>query len=88
MADGGGVTRLGNIEEGRIQKFFCISDPDQSNLSKASGEAKIVKKTPATISVHGKEVKGWVVELLTPSTDGILRIDPSEDIGVSIMDRH
>ena len=88
MADSGGVTRLGNIEEGRVQKFFCINDPDQPGMSGTSGEVRIVKKTPRTIYVNGKEVKGWIVEMLTPSTDGIVRIDPNEDIGIGAADRH
>lgn len=87
MADGSGVTRLGNIEAGRIQKFFCINDPERSDLPR-SGEGSILQKTPKTIHVQGREVKGWIVELLTPSTDGIVRIDPSEDTVATAMDRH
>jgi hypothetical protein len=89
MADNDGVTRLGGVEEGHVQRYFCINEPEKAELPRLSREAKIIKKTPKTICVKGNEVQGWIVEILTPSTDGIVRIDPQEERGIILTEaRH
>ena len=89
MANSGDVTRLGGTEEGRVQRYFCVNDPEKSDLPRLSRDAKIVKKTPKTVQVHGKEVQGWIVEILAPGTDGVVRLDPQEEKGIVITEaRH
>lgn len=89
MAEGGEVTRLGGTEEGRIQRYFCVNDPEKSALPRLSRDAKIVRKTPKKVRVQGKEIQGWIVEILTPGTDGVVRLDPQEERGIVITEaRH
>ncbi|GEM_PF-6956886 len=89
MADNDNVTRLGGVEEGHTQRYFCINDPEKSELPRLSRETKVIQKTPKTICVKGKKVQGWIVEILTPSTDGVVRLDPQEERGIIITEtRH
>jgi hypothetical protein len=86
MTDDGNVTRLGNIEEGRIQRYFCVNDPDHSQLPRVSKDSRVIRKAPTTIRVQGREVKGWIVELLTPCTDGVVRLNPQEEGGIAVSE--
>ena len=75
------VTRLGSQPEGRIQRYFCVDDNACRAFSMLSNEARVLRRSPKTIRVLGKEVAGWEVEILVPATDGVVRMDPLEDPG-------
>lgn len=68
--------RLGGTPEGRVQRYFCVDDEDCHAFARVSKEAKVLRKEPKEIVVKGKPVKGWIVELLVPATDGVVRTDP------------
>ena len=72
---------LGGRPEGRLQRYFCIDDEECHAFSMISAEAKVVRRIPKRIKVMGKEVEGWIVELIVPATDGTVRIDPMEEAG-------
>ena len=73
-----GTPQLGGTPEERIQRYFCVDDEKCHAFARVSKEAKVVKREPKEIQVMGKLVKGWIVELLVPATDGIVRVDPIE----------
>ncbi len=67
--------RLGGTPEGRVQRYFCVEDDNCHAFAKVSKEAKVLRKEPKEILVMGRSVKGWIIELLVPATDGIVRTD-------------
>lgn len=68
--------RLGGVPKDRIQRYFCVDDEECHALSMVSNDARIVRRTPRSIVVLGREVSGWIVELEVPATDGIVRSAP------------
>lgn len=70
------VPKLGGKPEGRIQKYFCVDDSEYHAFTRISKDAEVLKREPKEIMVMGKLVKGWVVELRVPATDGVVRMDP------------
>ena len=68
-------SRLGGMPEARIQRYFCVDDDQCRALSRVSEDAKILSKEAKEIVVRGEVVKGWVVELEVPATDGVVRMD-------------
>lgn len=70
------MDRLGGIPEGRVQRYFCVDDGECRALERISKDAKLLRKVPREIKVLGKTVKGWIVELEVPATDGVVRTDP------------
>jgi len=75
------VSLLGGKPEGRLQRYFCIDDGEDHAFSMVSKEAKVLRRSPKQIQVMGKEVNGWIVELIVPATDGAVRIDPMAEPG-------
>ncbi|MDP6040401.1 MAG: hypothetical protein QGG64_17750 [Candidatus Latescibacteria bacterium] len=71
----GNVPRLGGMPEGRIQRYFCVDDDNCHALERVSKDAKIISKETKEITVMGQVVKGWVVELEVPVSDGAVRMD-------------
>jgi hypothetical protein len=70
---------LGGTPEPRVQRYFCVEDEACHGFARISHDAKVLKRTPKTVSVKGRDVAGWIVELEVPATDGIVRIDPLSD---------
>ena len=70
------IDSLGGIPEGRVQRYFCVDDDKCRALQRISKDAKLLHKEPREIVVMGKVVKGWVVELEVPATDGVVRTAP------------
>jgi len=70
------IDRLGGIPEGRVQRYFCVDDDNCRALERVSKDAKLLHKAPREIVVMGKVMKGWIVELEVPATDGVVRTDP------------
>jgi len=68
--------QLGGTPEGRIQRYFCVDDEECHAFARVSKEAKVLRKEPREIQVMGESVKGWIVELLVPATDGVVRMAP------------
>lgn len=68
--------RLGGTPEGRVQRYFCVDDEECRAFSRISKDAKVLRREPKDIIAKGKPVKGWIVELLVPATDGVVRLDP------------
>ncbi|MDA0709111.1 MAG: hypothetical protein O3B73_02755 [bacterium] len=71
------IDRLGGIPEGRVQRYFCVDDDDCRALQRVSKDAKLLHKEQREFQVLGKTVKGWIVELEVPATDGVVRVDPT-----------
>ena len=67
--------KLGGTPEGRIQRYFCVDDDNCRALARVSEDAIVISKETKEIVVRGKIVKGWVVELEVPATDGVVRMD-------------
>jgi len=67
--------RLGGMPEARIQRYFCVDDDKCHALARVSEGAKILSKEAKEIVVKGEGVKGWIVELEVPATDGVVRMD-------------
>ena len=67
--------KLGGTPDGRIQRYFCVDDDDCRALDRVSGDAIVISKETKEIVVKGKTIKGWVVELEVPATDGVVRMD-------------
>ena len=67
--------RLGGIPEARIQRYFCVDDDKCHALARVSEDAKVISKETREIIVRGEVVKGWIVELEVPATDGVVRMD-------------
>ena len=67
--------RLGGMPESRIQRYFCVDDDKCHALALVSEDAKILSKEAKEIVVRGEAVKGWIVELEVPATDGVVRMD-------------
>ena len=82
MEEKSSVTKMGSMDEGYIQRIFCINDSE--SMIRVSKEAKIVEKTPKTIRVKDKEVEGWIVDILNPGTDGVVRFEPEGEQGLSV----
>lgn len=78
MAEGqsGETAQLGGTPEGRIQRYFCIDDEECRAFSRVSKEARVLRRTPKQVRVMGKEVNGWIVEIMVPATDGVVRLYP------------
>ena len=74
--DDGSVPQLGGTPEGRIQRYFCVDDEECRAFARISKEAKVIKRESTEILVMGEPVKGWIVELLVPATDGVVRMNP------------
>ncbi len=68
-------SRLGGIPEARIQRYFCVDDDECHALARVSKDATILSKEAKEIVVKDEVVKGWVVELGVPATDGVVRMD-------------
>ena len=75
------IPQLGKQPEGRIQRYFCIDDEKCQAFARVSKDTKVQKRTRKVISVMGKEVEGWIVEVLVPATDGTVRMDPLAEEG-------
>ena len=67
--------RLGGMPDGRSQRYFCVDDDRCHALARVSKDAKVISKEAKEILVKGKPVKGWVIELEVPATDGVIRAD-------------
>lgn len=72
--------QLGGTPEGRVQRYFCVDDDECHAFARVSKDAKVLRKEPKEIQVLGKSVKGWIVELLVPATDGVVRTDPMNKV--------
>jgi hypothetical protein len=72
----GGTAQLGGTPEGRIQRYFCIDDEECRAFSRVSKEARVLRRIPKQVWVMGKEVNGWIVEIMVPATDGVVRFYP------------
>jgi hypothetical protein len=70
------VDRLGGTPEGRVQRYFCVDDDNCRALERVSKDAKLLHKERREFNVMGNIVKGWIVELEVPATDGVVRTDP------------
>lgn len=70
------IDSLGGIPEGRVQRYFCVDDGNCRALQRISKDAKLLHKEAREILVMGKKMKGWIVELEVPATDGVVRTDP------------
>ncbi|MBT4136487.1 MAG: hypothetical protein HOE48_01170 [Candidatus Latescibacteria bacterium] len=70
------LDRLGGIPEERVQRYFCVDDDNCRALERVSKDAKLLHKERREFNVMGKIVKGWIVELEVPATDGVVRTDP------------
>lgn len=68
-------SRLGGMPEARIQRYFCVDDDNCRALARVSEDAEILSKKAKEIIVRGEVVKGWIVELEVPATDGVVRMD-------------
>lgn len=68
-------SKLGGMPEGRIQRYFCVDDDKCRALARVSEDAEILSKKAKEIIVRGEVVKGWIVELEVPATDGVVRMD-------------
>ncbi len=66
---------LGGMPETRIQRYFCVDDDKCRALARVSKDAQILSKKAKEIVVKGEVVKGWVVELEVPATDGVVRME-------------
>ena len=67
---------LGGTPEDRIQRYFCVDDDGCHAFERLSRDAEVVNREPKTVLVNGKEVSGWIVEILVAATDGVVRFDP------------
>ncbi len=67
--------RLGGMPEARIQRYFCVDDDKCHALARVSEDAKVISKEAKEIVVRSEVVKGWIVELEVPATDGLVRMD-------------
>ena len=67
---------LGGTPEGRTQRYFCIDDEGCHAFERVSRDAKVLNREPKSVLVDGKEVNGWIVDIMVPATDGIVRFDP------------
>lgn len=76
MADEAKTPTLGGTPEGRTQRYFCVDDDGCHAFERLSRDAQVLNRTPKTVSVNGKDVTGWIVEILVPATDGVVRLDP------------
>ena len=82
--DGTGETaQLGGTLEGRVERYFCIEDEECRAFSRVSKEAQVLRRIPKQVRVMGKDVNGWIVEIMVPTTDGVVRIDPITEAGQS-----
>ena len=70
-----GCRWLGGRPEARIQRYFCVDDDNCRALARVSEDAKILSKEAKEIVVRDEVVKGWIVELEVPATDGVVRMD-------------
>ena len=61
-------------QDERTERLFCLDDHGQ--CVGLSNRSQIVSKKKTTIKVGGKEVRGWIVTIKTPATDGLVRSDP------------
>lgn len=69
------VPRLGGMPEGRIQRYFCVDDDECHALARVSKDAIVISKEVKEIMFMGRVIKGWVVELEVPVSDGVVRMD-------------
>ena len=67
---------LGGTPEGRTQRYFCVDDEGCHAFERVSRDAQVLSREPKSILVDGEEVTGWIVEILVPATDGVVRLDP------------
>ena len=77
----GTASQLGGKPEGRVQQYFCIDDDQCRAFARVSKEAEVIRRVAKTIQVQGKEVKGWIVEVMVPATDGVVRVNPVSEAG-------
>jgi hypothetical protein len=70
------LDRLGGVPEARVQRYFCVDDADCRALERVSKDAKLLDKERREFNVMGEKVKGWIVQLEVPATDGVVRSDP------------
>lgn len=70
--------QLGGKPEGRIQRYFCMDDEKYHAFARVSKDATVLRRIPMRIRVRGKDVDGWIVEVMVPATDGVVRVDPIE----------
>lgn len=77
--DGHVVARLGGQADERTHRYFCVDDEQCHAFAHVSRDAKVVKRTPMTAKIPDGTVKGWIVEVSVPATDGRVRIDPLAD---------
>jgi hypothetical protein len=67
---------LGGTPEGRIQRYFCVDDDGCHAFERLSRDAEVVRREPKTVQVDGREITGWIVEVMVAATDGVVRFDP------------
>ncbi len=72
--------QLGGKPEGRIQRYFCVDDEKYHAFAMVSKDATVLRRMPKRIRVMGKDVDGWIVEVMVPATDGVVRVDPLESV--------
>ena len=63
-----------NINEG-TEWIFCKDI--KGKCSGLNPKSKVLEKTPKTIIVHGKEIKGWMVKIVQEKGEGHLNLDLS-----------
>ncbi len=64
-----------NIEEG-TEWIFCKDI--KGKCSGLNPSSKVLKKIPKTIKVHGKEIKGWMIQIVQEKGEGHLNLDLSK----------
>ena len=72
---------LGGSPEGRAQRYFCVDDEGCHAFERLSRDAEVISREPKKVVVEGKEVSGWIVEIMVPATDGVVRFDPVAEAG-------
>ena len=70
------IQTLGGTPEGRTQRYFCVDDDGCHAFERLSRDAQVISRESKSVIVDGKEVTGWIVEILVPATDGVVRFDP------------
>lgn len=61
------------IKQEKTEWIFCKDI--KGKLSGLNPKSKVLKKTPKTITIHGKEVKGWNVLIVQEESEGHLNLD-------------
>jgi hypothetical protein len=59
--------------EEKTEWIFCKDI--KGELSGLNPNSKVLEKSPKTIIVHGKEVKGWNVLIVQEESEGHLNLD-------------